>query len=391
VTNLNDAGMGSLRDAIASTPAGGTVDFQPGLSGTITLTSGELEISRNMTVLGPGADVITVSGNHASRVFYINADVTLSGMTIAQGQTGYIYGDGSGIMNDNRHTLTVSGCTIRDNSTEGFGGGIMNTFGTLTVTGSTLSGNSAGSSGGGIYNNGTLTVTDSSLSGNSARYTGGGIANQGTLTVTDSTISGNSVGSVGGGIYTGLFGTLTVTNSTLSGNSADNGGGGIFNSQFATVTVTGSMLSGNSASYGIYNSQYATLTITNSTISGNTSSGAGSGIYNDGTLAVRGLVTIDGDYFQTANGTLAVRIGGLSAGTDYDQLVVNGRATLGGTLDVHLVNGYQPQPGDQFEPLLFAQGQGTFAQYTGDTSGFSFLYVYEDGDFLPPGLTLVAN
>src|SRR5262245_42191682 len=85
VTNLNDSGPGSLRDAIATTPPGGTVDFQPGLSGTITLTTGELLIAKNRIIAGPGADVITFSGNHGSRVFDITASVTvaLSGLTIA--------------------------------------------------------------------------------------------------------------------------------------------------------------------------------------------------------------------------------------------------------------------------------------------------------------------
>ena len=46
VTNLLDSGSGSLRDAIANTPVGGVVDFQPGLAGTITLTTGELTISK---------------------------------------------------------------------------------------------------------------------------------------------------------------------------------------------------------------------------------------------------------------------------------------------------------------------------------------------------------
>jgi hypothetical protein len=132
------------------------------------------------------------------------------------------------------------------------------------------------------------------------------------------------------------------------------------------------------------------LTITNSTLSGNAASGAGSGIYNGGTLAVRGLVAIDGDYFQTATGTLAVRIGGLQAGTDYDQLAVNGLAALGGTLDVQLVNGFQPQFGDLFQPLLFAQGSGTFRYYTGDASRFGPLYVYDPNPLVPTGLLLVA-
>src|SRR5438128_1956872 len=68
VTNLLDAGPGSLRDAIALTPAGETVDFQTGLAGTITLTTGQLTIDHDLTIAGPGADRITVSGNNASRV-----------------------------------------------------------------------------------------------------------------------------------------------------------------------------------------------------------------------------------------------------------------------------------------------------------------------------------
>jgi hypothetical protein len=55
VTNLADAGPGSLRDAIAMTPSGGTVDFQAGLSGTITLTTGELDINKDLTIDGPYA------------------------------------------------------------------------------------------------------------------------------------------------------------------------------------------------------------------------------------------------------------------------------------------------------------------------------------------------
>src|SRR5262249_22828004 len=69
VTNLNDGGMGSLRQAILDTPAGGTVDFEPGLSGTITLTSGELAVDKSLDIEGPGANLLTVSGNNASRVF----------------------------------------------------------------------------------------------------------------------------------------------------------------------------------------------------------------------------------------------------------------------------------------------------------------------------------
>jgi hypothetical protein len=513
VTDLADAGPGSLRQALLDTPAGGTVDFQPGLSGTITLTSGELAIAKDLTVSGPGSSVITVSGNHASRVFDIAAtfSVSIAGLTIADGFNGLgggifnagvltvtdstLSGNGSnffgtfggGIYNQVGGTLTVTGSTLSGNTAAGGGGifnGRFNGGGTVTVTGSTLSGNTAFAEGGGIENAGTVTVTGSTLSGNTTAGLGGGIDNvSGTLTVTDSTLSGNSATNGGGGIFNSLvFGagtltvtgstlsdnstgagviggdgggifnagvltvtnstfsgnsatsstvspsvgggilnsdTLTITGSTLSGNSASGGGGGIYNdgtltvtdstlsanTAFAegggidntfvgTLTVTDSTLSGNSAGTdggGVWNGDTGTLTVTDSTLSGNSAGGAGSGIYNAGLFAVRGLVTIDGDYFQTATGTLGLRIGGLQAGTEYDQLVVNGFATLDGTLQLNLVNGFVPQSGDRFQPLLFGSGSGTFAHYTGDVSGFSFLYVYDDNGFLPPGLILVAN
>jgi hypothetical protein len=65
VINLNNAGAGSLRQAILDTAAGGTVDFQNGLTGTIPLTTGQLLINKNLTIAGPGANIITVSGNRA--------------------------------------------------------------------------------------------------------------------------------------------------------------------------------------------------------------------------------------------------------------------------------------------------------------------------------------
>jgi hypothetical protein len=86
VTNLSDHDPGSLRDAIASTLSGGTVDFQPGLAGTITLTTGELAIAKDLIIAGPGVGVITVSGHNGYwRVFNITATVNISGLTIANG------------------------------------------------------------------------------------------------------------------------------------------------------------------------------------------------------------------------------------------------------------------------------------------------------------------
>jgi hypothetical protein len=261
VTNLNDAGDGSLRQAIVDTPSGGTVDFQAGLSGTISLATGELAIGKDLTIDGPGADVITVSGNQSSRIFEIAANVTaaISGLTIADGFNG---GGGSGIYTIG--TLTLTGSVLTRNS--GVGTAIYNT-GTMTVINSTLSGNTLSGS---ITNDGTMDLSFSAVTGNSSNGNAGGIRNGGMMTIRNSTISGNAAISAGGGILNG--GTLTITDSTISGNSSlARYGGGISNSDGATLTVTSCTISNNSAPSGggIYNFNQGTLSLRNTILAGN--------------------------------------------------------------------------------------------------------------------------
>src|SRR6476646_9788454 len=155
VTNTNDSGAGSLRQALADAVNGDTIDF--GVTGTITLTTGELVVNKSISIGGPGSDRLTVDGNHASRVFYVDVGVTatIAGLTITNGNADMI-GGGGGIYNESS-TLTVSNCTISGNSAPdafGVGGGIYNDVGfgngRLEVINSTISGNSAGDNGGGI-------------------------------------------------------------------------------------------------------------------------------------------------------------------------------------------------------------------------------------------------
>jgi predicted outer membrane repeat protein len=261
---------------LAALAGGGTVTFS--CSGTITLTA-EITIAANTTIDGSG-QTITISGNHAVRVFTVNSGVALNlnSLTVANGSTT---GDGGSI--SNLGTLTVSNSTFSGNIASGGGGGISN-LGMVTVSNSTFSGNSAGS-GGGILNwdHNTVTVSNSIFSGNSAG-SGGGIYNYNVVTVSNSTFSGNSAGE-GGGISNHNW--ATVSSSTFSGNSASEKGGGIHN--HGTLTVSNSTFSGNSASSyggGIDNFLIRTVTVSNSTFSGNTAT-QGGGIRNFG-----GTVTI---------------------------------------------------------------------------------------------------
>src|SRR5262249_2275900 len=93
VTNGAASGAGSPLQAIVDsdgTPGPNEIDFAAGLTGTITLTSGQLTIANNaVTIVGPGADVLSVSGNYASRVFEVDAvQAALSGLTITNGNLG---------------------------------------------------------------------------------------------------------------------------------------------------------------------------------------------------------------------------------------------------------------------------------------------------------------
>jgi hypothetical protein len=82
VLNTNDNGAGSLRQAIADAGGGDTILFDSSLNGqTITLTSGQLLITKTLTISGPGANLLAISGNNALRVFYITSTVTITMLT----------------------------------------------------------------------------------------------------------------------------------------------------------------------------------------------------------------------------------------------------------------------------------------------------------------------
>jgi trimeric autotransporter adhesin len=183
VTNTLDSGAGSLRDALASVNAGagGDVINFSGVTGTISLGS-VLSIGKSVAINGPGANLLTISGNDAVEVFNAVAGtaVTISGLTIAHG----FYPAGGGIQ-ANGSALTVNNCTFSDNASNNtlainVGGAIITGGSTiLTVNSSTFVNNSAtgtnAPSGGTIWASSISVVNNSTFFGNSASQ-GGAIA-----------------------------------------------------------------------------------------------------------------------------------------------------------------------------------------------------------------------
>ncbi|MFY9824168.1 MAG: choice-of-anchor Q domain-containing protein [Thermoanaerobaculia bacterium] len=310
VTNLNDSGAGSLRQAIsdANNAAGpDVVTFQAGLTGTITLTTGQLYVSDSVNIQGPGQAVVTVNANNASRVFYVYSsdaliDVTISGLTL----TGGLDSRGGGIT-DLGENLVLDHVTVDSSTATGLGsqgGGLWlnGNANSLTITNSVFSGNTA-TRGGGIflYDSGQpVLIQDTVISGNQAA-TGAGIYlyHPGySVTIERSTLSGNTATGAGGGlfVYHTHGAAVTLRQSTLSGNSASSGGGAYFYTPSNPVVVENSTISGNQATGDggglfFYGSLYTGSDIRSATIANNTAGGSGGGVYLDrGSLPVENTI-----------------------------------------------------------------------------------------------------
>jgi hypothetical protein len=266
VNKISDgAGPGTLRQALAAANAnqGGTIRFANGLAGTILLTSGELRITANVAIGGPGADTLTISGNNASRVFTIESppgggpnEVTISGLTITGGFAGdgaVPPGKGGGIYVQGT-ALTLSEVVIANNVVVGplggigEGGGLYANAGAVTISNSTISGNQ-------VVGSDSVTVNGVAMGGALAAD-GGRLTLDGNIFAGNQAIGGSALG--GAIAFTGNTGdTVTIDGNAISGNQAQANtiggsalGGGLFVSgKVAQVkgVVRGTRLVGNIA------------------------------------------------------------------------------------------------------------------------------------------------
>lgn len=296
--------------------SGDTVQFDPSLFGstpeTIGLAGRELLVTKNLSIVGTGADYLNVSGQNQSRVLEAanGANVRLTGLSVTNGNgvpgnpAGLHANRGGGIVVDESSSLTATDCDVSGNAVTigplggGLGGGIAD-YGTLTVSNSKLAGNQANTTyGGGIAVFGTpvapatLTVNQSTLEQNTAYQNGGGIAlatPNCTATITNSLFYKNATTIYDGGAITIRAGNAIVTGCTFTDNTAAENGGGIAN--FARMTINNSSFHHNSALD--YGGGLTTGGGSNTTLNGDTfdqinSAAVGGGISNFGTLFVSG-------------------------------------------------------------------------------------------------------
>ena len=376
VTNTNDSGPGSLRQALAIANNGDRINFA--VTGTISLFNGELVIGKNVTIAGPGANQLAINASQGwgpQAIFHVvsGKTVTISGLTIAVG----------GILNDEA-ILTVSNCVLSFNSIGIFNNAAFNSgvIASVTIINSLFSDNVEGifnesgpplgstrtlardstlirkpADGGSGAGNCTacVTVANSVVTGNTfgyrsatdlastvtvinSRFTGSSleaILSYGNteITVKNSTINGNFVG------IEISFASVSIANSTISDNS---GWGGVY-AGGGDLSIVNSTISGNSANTGtgggIYNFN-SSLRITNSTITGN-SAGSGGGIYNDGSQGAS-IVEISNTILNAgASGENIFNSGGTVTSNGYNLSSDDG-------------GGYLNGPGDQIntDPLL---------------------------------------
>jgi len=255
----DDAGTGdgcTLREAIAfaTTNLGlaAPITFDPALTSAgpqVIALVDQLSIQKTTTIIGPGANVLTVRrapdaatdfglidirervaveirgltiagsrGGYGIAAFFTATEITLRNVVMSDNGSGAIY---------TASQMTIDSSTISDNQApgNGKGAGIYVANGNLTVTNSTISGNAAGSLGGGIFQNGGgVQLANVTVAGNSAP-TGGGFGKEaGQAVFLHVTLAGNSATTYGGIYSLTDRPNVLLVNTIVANNSGGNCG-----------------------------------------------------------------------------------------------------------------------------------------------------------------------
>ncbi|MBD2327491.1 Calx-beta domain-containing protein [Alkalinema sp. FACHB-956] len=349
VTNTNNSGAGSLREAIANAKTGDTITFAANLANqTITLSS-QLDIpaGKNLIIDGAAAAGLKISGNNATRILQLNSNVdfptslTVKNLALVN---GFTRDRGGAITTTHKAKLTVENVTFSNNTADNGGGAIYSEYeGSLTVTGSKFTGNKAtagnderGAGAIGFFGPGALTITNSEFTGNKG-INGGAINSlNGQLTIENSKFLNNDVSAAtvdnragalnptlrgyGGAIFTDRANNnTTIKNSVFENNISRSAGGALylFNDPEDVVTIENSSFKSNQAiglpggEMGaggaidhVRNSKGSgSLTLRNTAFVDNYSAGSGGGVWINQTNSTITNTTFSGN--RTAKGLTA--------------------------------------------------------------------------------------
>lgn len=321
VTNTLDSGAGSLRQTILDAADGDTVVFDSAVFNvplTITLTSGQIEISKSLTIDGAAGGVVTptISGNNTSRVlnFMAYASATVSNLRIVNGYCGNYDNSCTGAGIYASGILTVNDTIFENNTSQYMGGGLGSNYGTLYVNRCQFTGNRGYWGGGGIYlrsdRNWSSSINDSSFYNNHSSGEGGSIMNTGYTSISNSLFLSNMSDSDGGALSN--RGVLTIKASWFISNTSPHAGGG-----------------------GVYNVEW--LIVNNSIFRGNVAYRSGGAIHNGSHLSVT-----DGEFDDNqapmGGGILNGYLMDISNVTLHDNHAITGSAIWAGYYTTNMTN-----------------------------------------------------
>lgn len=254
VSNLDDSGPGSLRQAILDSEATAdpphTLEFNAGLSGVIELMSTLPTLKAPVDIIGPGADLLTVDANQTGRIVTVGSFTgqptdlyRIEGLTLTGGRV-----DSEGAIWVLSGDLTLDSVHLVGNVATDFGGGAIGVedAAALTVRRSVIAHNSAFNAGGGIQSRGQLVVERSAIYSNRVDLEGGGLWVDGRPTITETTIYGNSAGAGAGGLHVfSATESLLLYQTTIVGNRGSDAGGISLDSDSIQLLAGGNIVAGN--------------------------------------------------------------------------------------------------------------------------------------------------
>ena len=344
------------------------------VTGGLTLNQGSIKLAGAQLIDLPG---FPEPGRHGNRnpeqyefrrgLVVPNAGDTLTilpGVTV-QGSSGVVGSSGGGLI-ANQGTIAAQG------------GGSLTVQGFTNFTGGTLTGG-----------------TWEAVGGSTLRLLGANVVTDAATIVLDGVGSQLDSDSNSTNALAGLT-AITASGGLSLQNGAGLSASGVSNAGAVTIGTGSSFpVAGYTQTGGSTTLQGGSLGATTLSIQGGTSSGSGT-VNGNLTNAAQvspgssspGVLTINGNYTQTAAGALSLKVGGATAGTQFDQLNITGTASLNGTLNVSLIDGFGPSAEESFDVLNFASSTGNFATLNFPLIGGSPAFVTNS---TPTSLNLVAT